>query len=124
MLFRPKLDNEIQSIYEECLNSDVVKIEVDQILEDKNSFINKVSTNNSDLLNIYVLYVISQHTFNNWYIQQVYTYNPFHHEQIKIFEAKKIFYSLMYDSTKIISTACFVQFINQKSKEYFGYCIS
>lgn len=61
--------------------------------------------------------------FNNyWYIQQVYGHTPFFHEQLKIFETNKAFYSLMFDTTKIISAACFVQFINQKSKEYFGYC--
>ncbi|XP_060871971.1 uncharacterized protein LOC132946145 [Metopolophium dirhodum] len=66
---------------------------VDQIVEDKNSFIN-----------------------------QVYRTNPFLQEQIKVFEANKVFYSLIYDRTKIISAACFVQFLNLKSKEYFGFC--
>ncbi|XP_022175737.1 uncharacterized protein LOC111037460 [Myzus persicae] len=93
VIFRPQLDSEMQSIYEESLNSEVIKIKVDKILKDKNSFIN-----------------------------QVYTDKPFLHEKIKVFEANKIFYSLMYDTTKIVSAACFVQFVNQKSKEYFGFC--
>ncbi|XP_025194823.1 uncharacterized protein LOC112594319 [Melanaphis sacchari] len=88
VLFRPKFDDEVQSIYEECLNSEVMKLKVDQILKDKNAFIN-----------------------------QVYTNKPFFHEQIKIFETNKTFFSLMFDTMKIIPAVCFVQFINQKSKE-------
>ncbi|KAE9521533.1 hypothetical protein AGLY_018059 [Aphis glycines] len=93
MLFPPKLDDEVQTVYEECLNSDVIKFKVDQILSDKNSFIN-----------------------------QVYGNKPLFNEQLKILETNKAFYSLMFDTTKIISSACFIQFINQKSKEYFGFC--
>ncbi|XP_026807465.1 LOW QUALITY PROTEIN: uncharacterized protein LOC113550054 [Rhopalosiphum maidis] len=93
VLFRPKLDDEVQSVYEECLNSEVIKFKVDQILMDTNSFINKVYSN-----------------------------KPFFHEQLKVFETNKTFYSLMFDTMKIISAACFIQFTNQKSKEYFGFC--
>jgi hypothetical protein len=50
VLFRPKLDDEVQSVYEECLNSEVIKFKVDQILRDTNSFINKVSINIGNFL--------------------------------------------------------------------------
>lgn len=73
---------------------------------------------------MYNMYVHGIHLIIGTYIQQVYTTNPFLQEQIKVFEANNVFYSLIDDTTKIISAACFIQFINLKSKEYFGYCIS
>lgn len=54
-------------------------------------------------------------------IYKVYRNKPVLLERIKIFQAQILFYSSLMYKTKIISTACFVQFVNQKSKQHFGY---
>ncbi|VVC42104.1 Immunoglobulin-like fold [Cinara cedri] len=92
VIFRPKLNNELEDIFKECLESEITDIETERILEDENSFLNKVYGN-----------------------------RPFPREQVKIFEATTIFYSLMTDLTKIVSAVCFIQFENRKSIEYFGF---
>jgi len=73
------------------------------------------------MFNVYVIHGIN--VIIGTYIQQMYTNNLFLHNKIKVFEASKVFYSLMYDTTKIISAACFVQFVSPKSKQYFGFVL-
>lgn len=57
IIFRPKFDDELQKMYYECLDSKITKMEMENILNDKNSFVNQVNTYNKYHYDILVILV-------------------------------------------------------------------
>ncbi|XP_050441444.1 uncharacterized protein LOC126846226 [Adelges cooleyi] len=93
VVFRPKLSDEFQSVYDKHFNSEQSKDDVQNALTDKYSIVNQVVfKSKTNLL-----------------------------KNVRRFETDKTFFAWMPDRTITVPAVCFVQLCEQKPVKHFGF---